>query len=129
MYRRRTRSVPWPQRYRGRLSLTDTLSVNVRYTQLRWSPLPATDDARRSPPPSTRTCWQASTPMSRRTPNLDRSAVIDEALRLWRTRVLEQAMENQFADPDGVDPAERQAWDRLRSAAVARQSATEPRDA
>ena len=61
-------------------------------------------------------------------PDLDRSAVIDEALRLWRARELERAMEIQFANPDGVDPAERQAWDRLRSAAVAHQFAAEPRD-
>ena len=62
-------------------------------------------------------------------PDLDRSAVIDEALRLWRARVLEHAMESQFANPDGVDLAERQAWDGLRSAAVAHQLANEPRDA
>lgn len=49
--------------------------------------------------------------------------------RIGGARVLEQAMEIQFTDPDGVDPAERQAWDRLRSGAVARQLATEPRDA
>ena len=54
-------------------------------------------------------------------PDLDRSAVIDEALRLWRTRELELAMEAQFAAPDGIDPAERQAWDHIRRAAVARQ--------
>jgi Arc/MetJ-type ribon-helix-helix transcriptional regulator len=58
-------------------------------------------------------------------PNLDRSAVIDEALRLWRARELELAMEAQFAASDGVDPAERQAWDQLRRAAVARQLGTE----
>ena len=50
-------------------------------------------------------------------PDLDRSAVIDEALRLWRTRELELAMEAQFAAPDGVDAAERQAWDHIRRAA------------
>lgn len=59
-------------------------------------------------------------------PELDRSAVIDEALRLWRSRELELAMEAQFAAPDGVDPAERQAWDQLRRAAVVRQLQTEP---
>ena len=62
-------------------------------------------------------------------PDLDRSGVIDEALRLWRARVLERAMEIQFANPDGIVPAERQAWDRLRSAAVARQLVAKPRDA
>jgi hypothetical protein len=54
-------------------------------------------------------------------PELDRSAVIDAALRLWRARELELAMEAQFAVPDGVDPTERQAWNQLRRAAVARQ--------
>lgn len=58
-------------------------------------------------------------------PDTDRSAVIDEALRLWLARELERAMEAQFAAPDGVDPAERQAWDQLRRAAVFRQLATE----
>jgi Arc/MetJ-type ribon-helix-helix transcriptional regulator len=58
-------------------------------------------------------------------PDLDRSAVIDEALRLWRARELELAMEAQFASPDGVDPNERQAWDQFRRAAVARQPGTE----
>jgi hypothetical protein len=58
-------------------------------------------------------------------PDLDRSAVIDKALRLWRARELELAMEAQFAAPDGVDPAERQSWDQLRRTAVARQLGTE----
>jgi len=58
-------------------------------------------------------------------PDLDRSAVIDEALRLWRARELELAMEAQFAAPDGVDPIERQVWDQLRRAAVVRQLRTE----
>ena len=58
-------------------------------------------------------------------PDLDRSAVIDEALRLWRARELELAMEAQFAAPDGVDPTERQAWDRLRRAAAVRQLRSE----
>jgi hypothetical protein len=58
-------------------------------------------------------------------PDVDRSAVIDDALRLWWARELELAMEAQFAVPDGVDPGERQAWDQLRRAAVARQLGTE----
>src|SRR5437763_10578268 len=53
-------------------------------------------------------------------PELDRGAVIDEALRLWRAREVERAMEAQFAQPDGVDPAERQAWDAIRRAAARR---------
>jgi hypothetical protein len=59
-------------------------------------------------------------------PDLDRSAVIDEALRLWRAHELERAMEAQFAAPDGVEPTERQDWDQLRRAAVARRFGTEP---
>ena len=58
-------------------------------------------------------------------PHVDRSAVIDDALRLWRTRELELAMEAQFAATDGIDPTERQAWDQLRRAAVVRQLETE----
>jgi hypothetical protein len=54
-------------------------------------------------------------------PDLDRSAVIDEALRLWRAHQLELAMAAQFASPDGVDPAERHAWDQFRRAAAAHQ--------
>jgi hypothetical protein len=59
-------------------------------------------------------------------PGLDRSAVIDEALRLWLARELELAVEAQFAAPDGVDPTERQAWDQLRRGAVATRLGTEP---
>jgi hypothetical protein len=58
-------------------------------------------------------------------PELDRGAVIDEALRLWRAHELELAIEGQFAAPDGVDPTERQAWDQLRRTAIARQLGTE----
>jgi Arc/MetJ-type ribon-helix-helix transcriptional regulator len=54
-------------------------------------------------------------------PELDRSAVLDQALRLWRADELERAMQAQFAAPDGVPAAERQAWDRLRQAAAGRQ--------
>jgi Arc/MetJ-type ribon-helix-helix transcriptional regulator len=53
-------------------------------------------------------------------PDLDRSAVIDEALRLWRARELERAMEAQFAQPDGVELAERNAWDAIRRTAARR---------
>jgi hypothetical protein len=60
-------------------------------------------------------------------PDLDRSAVIDEALRLWHARELELSLAAQFATPDGVDPDERHAWDQLRRAAAARQlDAREP---
>jgi hypothetical protein len=51
-------------------------------------------------------------------PELDRSAVLDAALRLWRAHELERALQAQFAAPDDVDPAERQAWDTVRRAAA-----------
>ena len=51
-------------------------------------------------------------------PDLDRSAILDQALRLWRAHELERALEAQFAEPDGVEPAERAGWDRLRRAAA-----------
>jgi Arc/MetJ-type ribon-helix-helix transcriptional regulator len=54
-------------------------------------------------------------------PELDRSAVIDQALRLWRAQELERAMQAQFEAPDGVDPTERQAWDKVRRAATTHQ--------
>ena len=53
-------------------------------------------------------------------PDLDRSAVIDEALRLWQARELERAMEQQFAQPDGVSVGERSAWNAARRAAATR---------
>jgi hypothetical protein len=51
-------------------------------------------------------------------PKLDRSTVINEALRLWRAGDLERGMEVQFGKPDGVEPAERHAWDAIRCAAA-----------
>ena len=54
-------------------------------------------------------------------PSLDRSAVIDEALRLWRARELERALAAQFAAPDEIPPAERRAWDHMRRSTTARQ--------
>ncbi len=53
-------------------------------------------------------------------PGLDRSAVIDEALRLWYARMQEQAMLEQYSAPDEVDPAEFEAWRRVRDAAAQR---------
>ena len=53
-------------------------------------------------------------------PGSDRRKVIDAALRLWYARVQEQAMEEQFASPDDVDPAEWEAWRAIRDAAAAR---------
>lgn len=51
-------------------------------------------------------------------PDMDRSAILDDALRLWRVRETERAMEAQFAAPDGVPENERQGWDQLRRAAT-----------
>jgi Arc/MetJ-type ribon-helix-helix transcriptional regulator len=56
-------------------------------------------------------------------PDLDRSAVLDQALRLWRAQELERALEAQFAEPDGVEPAERASWDQVRRAAARRRLA------
>jgi hypothetical protein len=56
-------------------------------------------------------------------PDLDRSAVFDQALRLWRAHELERALEAQFAEPDGVPPAERTNWNRVRRAAARRRLA------
>jgi hypothetical protein len=41
---------------------------------------------------------------------VDRSSVIDEALRLWKARMIELEVEKQYSKPDGVDPEERAAW-------------------
>jgi Arc/MetJ-type ribon-helix-helix transcriptional regulator len=59
-------------------------------------------------------------------PELDRSAVLDEALRLWRARELELAMERQFAEADGVSNDERVAWDALRRGAAGRRLRATP---
>jgi hypothetical protein len=54
-----------------------------------------------------------------RYPGLDRSAILDDALRLWRARELERAMEAQFTESDGRPAEERQGWESLRREAVA----------
>ena len=51
-------------------------------------PLPPPSPPPQNPPPS---------PYVAAHPDLDRSAVIDQALRLWRASELERAMEAQFA--------------------------------
>jgi hypothetical protein len=56
-------------------------------------------------------------------PDLDRSAVFDQALRLWRANELERALEAQFAESDGVPSAERTSWNRVRRAAARRRLA------
>lgn len=50
----------------------------------------------------------------------DRSGVFDEALRLWYARMQDQAMAEQFADQEDVDPAEWQSWLAIRDAAARR---------
>jgi hypothetical protein len=62
-----------------------------------------------------------------RYPGLDRSAILDDALRLWRARELERAMEAQFTEPDGLPAEERQGWQTLRRDAVARHMLPSPR--
>ena len=55
-------------------------------------------------------------------PGTSRSAVIDEALRLWTARERERAMEEQYADTAPLseeDAAEHAAWRRIRNAAAA----------
>jgi hypothetical protein len=59
-------------------------------------------------------------------PELDRSAVLDEALRLWRTRELERAMDRQFSERDGVSSDERMAWDAVRRGAASRHLRSTP---
>jgi Arc/MetJ-type ribon-helix-helix transcriptional regulator len=51
-------------------------------------------------------------------PEVNRSAVSDDALRLWRERELERESERQFGQPDGVDALERAAWDAIRRASA-----------
>lgn len=52
------------------------------------------------------------------TPGTDRSAVIDEALRLWHERQQEVAMERQLREDAAHYDAERAAWRRIRGAAA-----------
>ncbi len=54
-------------------------------------------------------------------PDVDRSAVIDEALQLWCAREQQRQMEEQFARPlpaEGRD--ERAAWREIQAASAAR---------
>lgn len=54
-------------------------------------------------------------------PEVDRSAVIDDALRLWYARQQEQAMERQLlAAPSAREREEAKAWTSIRRAAAAR---------
>ena len=60
-------------------------------------------------------------------PGLDRSAVFDDALRLWRAHEMERAIEAQFAQSDGLPAEERQGWQALRRDAVTRHMLPAPR--
>ena len=54
-------------------------------------------------------------------PGTDRSAVLDDALRLWCERQQDLAIERQYAAPESPRlRAERAAWRRIRNAAAAR---------
>jgi Arc/MetJ-type ribon-helix-helix transcriptional regulator len=56
-----------------------------------------------------------------RHPGLDRSTVIDEALRLWQEREQGAAMQRQIReDAKHYDDPERVEWRRIRDAAAAR---------
>ncbi len=52
------------------------------------------------------------------TPGMDRSAVLDDALRLWTERQQEFAMERQLREDAGRYNAERTDWRRIRGAAA-----------
>jgi len=53
-------------------------------------------------------------------PGTDRSAVIDEALRLWHERQQERAMERQLREDATSYGADREDWKRIRRAAARR---------
>jgi Arc/MetJ-type ribon-helix-helix transcriptional regulator len=56
-------------------------------------------------------------------PGTDRSAVIDEALRLWHERQQERAMERQLREDATRYGADREDWKRIRRAAARRRVA------
>ncbi len=53
-------------------------------------------------------------------PGTDRSAVIDDALRLWHERQQERAMERQLREDASRYGAERVDWQRVRQSAARR---------
>ena len=55
-----------------------------------------------------------------RKPGMDRSAVIDEALRLWHERQQNAAMERQLREDAARYDDERAGWRRIRDAAARR---------
>ena len=56
-------------------------------------------------------------------PGMDRSAVLDDALRLWQARQQERAMERQIREDASRYDAERADWRRVRRAAARRRFA------
>jgi Arc/MetJ-type ribon-helix-helix transcriptional regulator len=56
-------------------------------------------------------------------PGTDRSAVIDDALRLWHEREQERAMERQLREDASRYDADRAAWKRVRQSAARRKFA------
>jgi len=56
-------------------------------------------------------------------PGTDRSAVIDDALRLWHEREQQRAMERQLREDASHDAAERADWRRVRQSAARRRFA------
>lgn len=56
-------------------------------------------------------------------PGTDRSAVIDDALRLWQERQQDRAMERQLREDASHYDAERADWRRVRQAAARRRFA------
>jgi Arc/MetJ-type ribon-helix-helix transcriptional regulator len=54
-------------------------------------------------------------------PTSNRSRVIEDALRLWQSRQLEQALEAQYAEPPTAEQDEEMAaWRHIRRAAAQR---------
>jgi Arc/MetJ-type ribon-helix-helix transcriptional regulator len=53
-------------------------------------------------------------------PGTDRSAVIDDALRLWHEREQERAMERQLREDASRYDADRADWKRVRASAARR---------
>ena len=60
------------------------------------------------------------------TPGTDRSAVLDEALRLWQQRHQDLAMERQLREDAASYGSEREDWRRIRRAAAVRRFGGRP---
>ena len=59
-------------------------------------------------------------------PGLDRSTVIDDALRLWHARQQELAMERQLLEDAGRYDAARSGWQAIRREAARRRFGARP---